>query len=598
MFLFRGKLFIKYTICALYVIVILLIAQRILRVSDRFIFDKNNEKTDVSYYHEKFTVAKSKTKEDYQRYESWILNYERNVVPGMGEDGGPSFLYGNEKVRGDLALKEKALNIVLSDKISLKRNLADPRNPLCKNVTYDTSLPSASIVIIFYNEPWSVLLRTVHSVLKKSQPRLLKEIILVDDCSDEEELQGRLNYYIATRFPQKVKLLRLSERKGLIRARLKGAEIATGDVLIFLDAHCEATTQWLEPLLQRIKDKRNAVLTPIIDNISEETLEYLHDNDPSFFQVGGFTWSGHFSWIDIQDKEIKSRSSPISPTNSPTMAGGLFAINRKYFWEIGSYDDQMDGWGGENLEMSFRVWQCGGTLEAIPCSRVGHIFRNFHPYKFPKNKDTHGINTARLVHVWMDDYKRLFFLYREEFKDNLEAIGDVQNRINLRKKLKCKSFKWYLENVYPEKSIPDENVIAYGRLKVKSRNLCLDNLQRENDDNSYNLGMYGCHAKIYPSQLFSLNNDGELKQDEICASIFEDFTRNKTSKILMKRCSKSEGNSDWMLTEEGKIIHVGTGLCLDATGVQSEQDVFASECSDKRDQFWQFDFYGDHPIPR
>lgn len=37
------------------------------------------------------------------------------------------------------------------------------------------------------------------------------------------------------------------------------------------------------------------------------------------------------------------------------MAGGLFSINKEYFFESGSYDDKMEIWGGENLEMSFRV---------------------------------------------------------------------------------------------------------------------------------------------------------------------------------------------------------------------------------------------------
>lgn len=43
---------------------------------------------------------------------------------------------------------------------------------------------------------------------------------------------------------KKVKLLRLHERQGLVRARLNGAKNATGDVLVFLDAHCEVTKGW------------------------------------------------------------------------------------------------------------------------------------------------------------------------------------------------------------------------------------------------------------------------------------------------------------------------------------------------------------------
>lgn len=101
-----------------------------------------------------------------------------------------------------------------------------------------------------------------------------------------------LEEYVA-KLPVRTFVLRTEKRSGLIRARLLGAEHVTGEVITFLDAHCECTEGWLEPLLARIVQNRRTVVCPIIDVISDETFEYITASDSTW---GGFNWKLNFRW--------------------------------------------------------------------------------------------------------------------------------------------------------------------------------------------------------------------------------------------------------------------------------------------------------------
>ena len=60
-----------------------------------------------------------------------------------------------------------------------------------------------------------------------------------------DELLDYLDEFVEKTWPDGiVRIVRVKERSGLIRARITGSEHATGDVIVFLDAHCEATKGW------------------------------------------------------------------------------------------------------------------------------------------------------------------------------------------------------------------------------------------------------------------------------------------------------------------------------------------------------------------
>ncbi len=68
---------------------------------------------------------------------------------------------------------EHEFNIVASELVPLNRSLKDYRDGACANKPRPSMLPATSVIIVFHNEAWSTLLRTVHSVINRSPRELL-----------------------------------------------------------------------------------------------------------------------------------------------------------------------------------------------------------------------------------------------------------------------------------------------------------------------------------------------------------------------------------------------------------------------------------------
>ncbi|KAI6200901.1 Polypeptide N-acetylgalactosaminyltransferase [Aphelenchoides besseyi] len=433
---------------------------------------------------------------------------------GTGDQGAGIVIPPEREEEMKEKFKINQFNLLASDLVSINRSLPDYRYASCRD---DPQLDAArlagvktSIIIVFHNEAWSTLLRTLHSIVNRSPLELLEEIILVDDMSERDYLKHPLELYIK-RFSIPIHLVHLTARSGLIRARLTGSEMAKGKVLLFLDAHVEVTIGWLEPMLSRIALDRKTVVAPIIDVISDDNFEYVTASDTTW---GGFNWHLNFRWYTVPEREIQRRNNDRStPIRTPTIAGGLFAIDRQFFYDIGSYDEGMEIWGSENIEMSFRVWMCGGFLEIHPCSRVGHVFRKQTPYSFPGG--TAKViyhNAARTANVWMDDYKKFFFSMVPGARD--VDPGDITARQKLRKELQCKSFQWYLENIYPESPIP-ARYRSVGQVLNEGSKLCLDTMGKKTGQSP---GLSACHG-LGGNQVWSLTTAGEIRSDELCLSV-------------------------------------------------------------------------------
>ncbi|XP_060800653.1 N-acetylgalactosaminyltransferase 6 isoform X2 [Amyelois transitella] len=528
------------------------------------------------FKNEKVCVPNSSKKIDWHNYTQ--INHERSRK-GIGEQGRPAYLSGEDADLEKRLYQVNGFNGALSDKIPLNRSLPDIRHRGCASKLYIECLPTVSVVVPFHNEHWSTLLRTAYSVLYRSPAHLIKEIFLVDDASNKNFLHKKLDDYIEKNMP-KVKVLRLKSRSGLITARLAGAEKATGDVLIFLDSHTEANVNWLPPLLEPIALNYRTVVCPFIDVIAYDTLEYRAQDEGA---RGAFDWQFFYKRLPVLPRDEENMPEPFE---SPVMAGGLFAISRAFFNELGGYDPGLDIWGGEQYELSFKIWQCGGRMLDAPCSRVGHIYRKFAPFPNPNHGDFVGKNYRRVAEVWMDEYAQYLYNRRPHYLSI--PTGDLTERKALRKRLNCKPFKWFMTQVafdltfkYP---LVEPKPYAEGKVKpLWNNNLCID---ANHGGQSEAIRLKDCSQGAETEFIFSWHKDIRVKDRGMCWDLPD--SRSKSS-ILLYSCHLSGGNQLWQYHLDTKQISHGThDSCVDHDPVKRE--LYIERCnSTSVTQQWKVD---------
>ncbi|CAO2638023.1 Polypeptide N-acetylgalactosaminyltransferase 15 [Lemmus lemmus] len=356
------------------------------------------------------------------------------------------------------------------------------------------------------------------------------------------------------------------------------------------DSLNKALSNYLPPrrVLPEVRHPMSRVVSPVIDVIDWKTFQYSAAKQ---LQRGVLDWRLEFRWEPLGEQEQKALPSPISPIRSPVVSGEVVAMDRHYFQNSGAYDPLMSPEGGENLEMSFKTWLCGGSVEILPCSRVGHIYQS---KDVSSRTDPEVIlrNKVRIAETWLGSFKETFYRHiPEALSLSKVAKPDCTERRKLQRRLGCRTFHWFLANVYPELYPSEHRPRFSGKLHSIGLGFCAD-CQAEGD-------IPGCPVTLSPcSNNRQQQNLEHTSRKEILFGSPQQLCFDvRQEQVILQNCV-GEGpvihQQHWDFQEDGTIIHILSGKCMEAGAQADSKDLRLSQCDGKSSQLWRFDQV--HPV--
>lgn len=203
-------------------------------------------------------------------------------------------------------------------------------------------------------------------------------------------------------------------------------------------------------------------------------------------------------------------------------------------------------------------------------------------------------NYKRVAEVWMDEYKHYLYKNGDGIYERTDA-GDLTAQKAIRTKLKCKSFKWFMENVAFDlmKNYPPVDPPAYASGAIQNignPELCIDTLGRSRHNQ---IGVYGCASNLVQpqrSQFWELSWRRDLrlhrKKDCLDVQIWDE-----NAPIWLWDCHGQKGNQYWYYDYHSRLIKHGQEgkRCIEL--LPASKEVVVNKCNeDNKFMKWTFGF--------